>query len=214
MKNRLFSLRALSLLILSAALAACSSTQVTTTQPLSEAADAPYDNVLVIFLASKFDSRRYLETELVKAIEAQGAKATASTSMMDSRTPLVRQTFVDMVEEIGADAVLVTQVASLKTTGEEVSMNPQSTHNFRPTHYYNLWEYELTEYVEPKAFDVEHELLLASQLYSTQSRDVVWAIEAESDIVRHFDELNDYSIYVEEADAITSALVRGGLITR
>ena len=90
------------LLFASVALGACSAApQVTTTQELADSVDAPYENVLVIFLADKFDSRRYLEKEVVAAISKLGTEAVASTSLMDSRTPATRQTFLAMVRSIG-----------------------------------------------------------------------------------------------------------------
>jgi hypothetical protein len=200
---------------ISVALAACSTApQVTTTQKFAESADAPYEKVLVIFLADKFDSRRYLETEVVKSLAENGTLAVASTSMMDSRTPKTRQTFVAMVDDIGADAVLVTQIANLRSEGTVVDMNPEATYNFRPTYYYNVWSVELTEYSEPQAVDFEHSLALATQLYSVSAEDVVWAIEANSNIKQAFDKGPDYSIYVKEAEAITSHLLRDGLISR
>lgn len=196
-------------------LAACASKpQVTTTVPLAEAADAPYEKVLVIFLAESFDSRRYLEMEIVKKLAETGTEAVRSTSMMDTKTPVTRQTFVDMVEKVNADAVLVTQIADLRSSGEVVDMNPQSTYNFRPTYYYNVWSVELTEYEEPQAVDFEHDLALATQLYSVQSQDVVWAIEAKTHIVRKFDEGPDYQIYVDEAGAIVNRLVKEGLVVK
>ena len=196
-------------------LAACATApQVTTTVELAEAADAPYENVLVVFLAESFDSRRYLETEIVNKLTENGTKSVRSTSMMDSRTPVNRKTFVDMVEKTGADAVLVTQIADLQSTGKAVNMNPEATYNFRPTYYYNVWSVDLQEYREPKAMNFEHKLALATQLYSVQSRDVVWAIEAKSDIAQKFDEGRDYSIYVTEATAIVNSLAKGGLISK
>jgi hypothetical protein len=196
-------------------IAACASApQVTTTVQLAEAADAPYENVLVVFLAESFDSRRYLETEIVKKLAEKGTKAVRSTSMMDSRTPVSRKTFVDMVGKVGADAVLVTQIADLQSTGETVNMNPQATYNFRPTYYYNVWSVDLQEYREPKAMNFDHKLALATQLYSVQSKDVVWAIEAKSDIAQKFDEGRDYSVYVDEATAIVNSLAADGLIKK
>ncbi len=189
-------------------------TKVTTTIEFADAANAPYENVLVIFLAESFDSRRYLETEIVKSLAENGTKAVRSTSMMDSRTPIERKTFVDMVDKINADAVLVTQIASLQSTGEVVNMNPQATYNFRPTYYYNVWSVDLQEYTEPQAIDFEHKLSLATQLFSVQAEDVVWAIEANSDIIEAFDDGRDYSIYVKEAKAIVNSLARGGLISK
>lgn len=198
-------------------LTACSSSapiSVKTTQQLAEASDAPYENVLVIMLAESFDSRRYLETEVVKSLAANGTKAVRSTSMMNTKTPVTRKTFVDMVDEIGADAVLVTQVADLQSSGEVVDMNPESTYNFRPTYYYNVWSVELTEYVEPQAMNFEHKLALATQLYSVKSQDVVWAIESNTDIIQQFDTGRDYSVYVKEAEAIVKSLLHDGLIDK
>lgn len=196
-------------------LAACAGKpQVTTTVPLAEAADAPYKKVLVIFLAESFDSRRYLEMEIVKKLAQTGTEAVRSTSMMDTKTPVTRQTFVDMVEKVNADAVLVTQIADLRSSGEVVDMNPQSTYNFRPTYYYNVWSVELTEYEEPQAVDFEHDLALATQLYSVQSQDVVWAIEAKTHIVQHFDQGPDYQIYIDEATAIVNSLLKQGLVVK
>ena len=203
------------LLALPAALiAACAGPQVTTTQELADAADAPYENVLVIFLAESFDSRRYLETEIVKKLAENGTEAVRSTSMMDSRTPVTRDMFVGMVEKVNADAVLVTQIADLKSSAEVVDMNPEATYNFRPTYYYNVWSVDLQEYKEPQAMDFEHELSLATQLYSVQAKDVVWAIESNSDIIQNFDDGRDYSIYVDEAEAIVNSLHQDGLISR
>ena len=116
------------------------------------------------------------------------------------------------VDKMDADAVLVTQVADLQTTGKVVNMNPQATYNFRPTYYYNVWSVDLQEYREPKAVDYEHKLSLATQMFSVQAEDVVWAIEAHSDIIEAFDDGRDYSVYVKEAKAIVSSLAKAGLI--
>ena len=199
---------------ISVALAACSTgPQVTTTQKFAESTNVPYENLLVIFLADKFDSRRYLETEVVKKLAENGTQAVASTSMMDSRTPKTRQTFLAMVEKTGADAVLVTQIANLQSEATVVDMNPEATYNFRPTYYYNVWSVDLQEYKEPQAVDFEHSLALATQLYSVSSKDVVWAIESHSNIKQAFDQGPDYSIYIDEAKAIASSLRKDGLIS-
>ncbi len=198
-----------------AALGACSTgPQVTRTQNVSESVDTPYENVLVIFLSTSFDSRRYLEKEVVKKLAELGTQAVASTSMMNTRTPVTRQTFLAMVEKIEADAVLITQLVSLRSKGTMTDMNPEATYNFRPTYYYNVWSVDLEEYVEPQAVDYEHSLVLATQLYSVLNKDVVWAIESKSKIDQAFDEQLNYSIYVDEADAITTNLSKDGLIAQ
>ncbi len=84
----------------------------------------------------------------------------------------------------------------------------------RPTYYYNVWSVDLQEYKEPQAVNFEHSLALASQLYSVSAKDVVWAIESQSNFKQAFDKGPDYSIYVKEAEAITSHLLRDGLVAR
>jgi hypothetical protein len=200
---------------MAAVLGACSvGPQITRTQDLDESANVPYQKVLVIALFSAFDSRRYLEDEIVVQLSEHGTAAVASTSMMNSKTPVTRQTFLAMVEEIGADAVIVTQLVSLRSEGELVDMNPQATYNFRPTYYYNVWSVDLEEYVEPQAAKFEHSLVLATQVYAVLKNEAVWAIESKSKIKQGFDEIKGYSVILDEAKAIADHLSRDGLIAQ
>jgi len=187
---------------------------VTTVQEVAESADAPYDNILVISLFESFDARRYLEKEIVGQLSALGVKAVASTSLMDTRTPVTRETFLAMVEKLDSDAVLVTHLVSLNTGVKMQDMNPQSTHIIRPTYYYNVWSVELTEYVEPQSMELSHKLVLATQLYSVANKEPVWAIESKSKIVQDYDHRQDYSVYINEAKAIAQHLSGDGLTAR
>jgi hypothetical protein len=196
-------------------LGACSTgPQITRTQDISESALTPYKKLLVITLLSSFDSRRYFEDEVVRQLAVLGTDAVASTSMMNTRTPVTRSTFLAMVEKIDADAVLVTQLASLRSEGTAKDMRPEATVNFRPTYYYNVWSVEQTEYVEPQSVEFEHSLALATQVYSVLKKEPVWAIESKSTIVQDFDKMGDFSIIVNEAKAIVTYLTKDGLIAR
>ena len=164
-------------------LGACSTgPQVTRTKELAASADTPYEKLLVIALFDSFDSRRYLEQEVVTKMSVLGTDAVASTSMMDSKTPVTRQTFMAMVDEIGADAVLVTQLMSLQSEATVKDMRPETTVNFRPTYYYNVFSVEVTEYLEPQSIEFEHSLVLMTELFSVLKRESVWAIQANSKI--------------------------------
>ena len=206
--------KAIQVISIGIVLAVIAGPQTARAEEASPPPDAPYKNVLVIFLAKSFDIRRYFETELVNALAERGTTAVRSTSMMNSKVPVVPATFLAMVEEIGADAVLVSQPVALQSKATMVDMNPQSTHIFRPTWYYNVWSVELTEYVEPQGMDLEHDLSLATQLYSVQTREPVWAMESHSNIKVAFDEGPDYSIFVKEAGAIVKQLRRSRMIAR
>ena len=125
---------------------------------------------------------------------------------------MTRQTFVDMVDALGADAVLVTHFVSLATQASMNDMSPEATYNIRPTYYYDVWSVDLKEYVEPQSLKLEHSLVLATQLYSAKNRQSVWAIESRSNIVQDFSIGQDYSVVVDEAKAITNRMAGAGLI--
>jgi hypothetical protein len=188
--------------------------EVTRMGTVGNADEGPYGDILVVSLFDSFDMRRYLETELVSQLREAGFEAVASTSMMDSRTPVVAATFVDMVERTGADSVLLTQLIHLQSTGSEATMNPRATLNVRPTYYYNVFTVELTEYVEPPEIRFEHDLTLLGELISVRTREPVWAIQTRSKVVWKAEMERDYSAYVEEAEAVTRELLRDGVIGR
>jgi hypothetical protein len=205
-------IKKLSLLIFAVLISACAGPQITRVQPLSETADAPYGNVLVISMFDSFDMRRYLEGELVKQLKERGVTAVASTSMMDTRTPVTRQTFLDMVEAQGSDAVLITTLANLDTSAKTKDANPESTHIIRPTYYYNVWSVELTEFVGPQDIEFTHTLLLSTQLYSVSQQSPVWAIESKTKLARDHQNRGDTTFITDEAKAIVSYLSRDGLL--
>ena len=189
-------------------------TKVTRTLDVSPTAKTPYKKILVISLFKAFDTRRYLEKEIVKELKRLGTDAVASTTMMDSRTPVVRETFVAMVKEIGADAALLTQLGSLETTGKMIDMNPQATIIYRPTMYYNVFSVQETEFVEPQGVELKSSLVLGTQLFSAATETPIWAIEGKSKIVQKTDQIGDYKIYITEAKVIVSHLSKDGLIAR
>ena len=197
---------------LALALSACSSTQITKVQKLSPSADAPYSNILVISLFESYDARVYLEKEIVKELSERGVTAVASTSKMTPKIPATRETFLAMVDELGSDAVLVTRLVNYDADVKIKDMRPEATHNVRATYYYNVWDVELTEYVQPQYMQLKHSIVLATQLYSASTREPVWAIESTSKIVDTFDRPGGATIIRDEATAITSHLSRDGAL--
>ena len=119
-----------------------------------------------------------------------------------------------MVRDIDADAVLLTQLVSLRSVGTVVDMNPESTVNLRPTGYWNVFSVDTTEYMEPQAVDFEHTLVLKTDVFSVKSEDVVWGIESRSKFELGFDQAKDYRVIVNEAKAIATSLSGDGRIAR
>jgi len=195
-------------------LGACAGPQVTRVQPLSKSADAPYENVLVISLFKSFDMRRFLEKEIVKQLKERGIDAVASTSMMNSKTPVNRDTFLAMVDELNSDSVLVTQLLDVDSRSKVKDLRPEATYNIRPTYYYNVWSVELTEYTAPPGLELKHSVTMATQLFSARSKEPVWAIETNSKLTRTADQQMRGTSLATEATAIISAMSRDGLLAR
>lgn len=197
------------------ALSACAGPQVTRVQPLSESADAPYNDVLVISLFKSFDARRYLEKEIVSQLKERGVNAIASTSMMDTRTPVTRETFLEMVESQGSDAVLVTQLVNLDTKAKMKDSRPEATYKVGLAYssfYYNMWDVQLVEYVEPQIMELKHSIALATQVFSVASKEPVWTIESVTKL--KYDSENRFggTVIADEARSIVSYLSRDGLL--
>jgi hypothetical protein len=212
---RIFGHRTLACFIFAVLLGACAAgTQVTRVQDVSENADTPYKKILIIALLSSYDGRRYLEKEVALQLAELGTDAVASTTMMNTMTPVTRKTFLAMVDEIGADAVLITQLISAETDAKTKTARPEATYNIRPTYYYNVWSVDLTEYVEPAGVEYAHSLALATQLYAVSTREAVWGIEAKFKIIQEIDQAWSYSVFPDQAKVISRQLSKDGLIAR
>jgi hypothetical protein len=158
--------------------------------------------------------RRYLEREIVRQLEDRGIDAVASTSMIDVKTPLNRETVLDAVAKVNSDAVLVTQLLDVQTSSRLRDRRPESTYNIRPTYYYNVWSVEQTEYAEPQGLEAKHELTMATQVFSVSTKEPVWTIETHSRLKRNIDAQFSGTSIVDEAKAITNAMARDGLLAR
>jgi hypothetical protein len=156
--------------------------------------------------------RRYFEKEIVKQLSGRGITAIASTSLMNTKTPVIRQTFIDMVNSQGSDAVLVTQLMSLDTKSKVKDARPESTYKVSSTYYFNVWEVELMEFVGPQDLQLKHSIILSTQLYSASTHEPVWAIESNTKLTRNYNNRGDISFIVDEAKAITRYLSRDGLL--
>ena len=207
---------ALLLAAITSLMVACSSgPRISVTQTLEEhVSDAPYSKILVVTLFDSFDARRYLEEEIVNHLAEHGVVGVPSTSMMDTRTPVAASTFIEMVDKIDADAVLLTQLSSHHVDQSAKDSSPRATYNYWPTYYYNVFEVELTEYVEPQRLQLEHDLVLVSQVFSVESREPVWAIESRSQFVVKQEDGLDYKIFVNEAAAIVKNMTQHELVAR
>lgn len=188
--------------------------QVKRVQKLSDESGAPFHNILVVALFSDFDARKLLEKRVVALLAERGTKAMASTLMMDTRTPTTKETYIAMVDSTGADSLLVTHFIDGESHIDVKDANPQTTVEIRPTYYFNVWDVNVTEYVEPQFVFQEGTVLLATQMLSVEKRDVVWAIESKLKYKHEAGVPRPYDAYDEEAASIVKHLAKDKLIAK
>jgi hypothetical protein len=119
-----------------------------------------------------------------------------------------------MVDELGSDSVLLTQLVHLDMTSTVTNRSPQSTWNVRPTYYFNVWNVELTEYKEPPGLEIDHDITIAIQMFSVSAEGPVWAIETRSQLHRNIDQQRSGTSATDEAKGIVNAMARDGLLAR
>ncbi|MFW2405404.1 MAG: hypothetical protein ACN4GT_11610, partial [Gammaproteobacteria bacterium] len=188
--------------------------QVKRVQKLDNDSGAPFHNILVVSLFSDFGARRTLEKRIVSLLAERGTEAVASTSMMDTKTPLTKSTFIDMIDNIGADSLLVSQIIDAESDIAAKDASPETTVNVRPTYYFNVWDVQVTEYVEPQFVVMKAEVLIATQMLSVAKEDTVWGIEAKIKYKQEISEPRPYGAFDDAAESIVKHLARDKLIAR
>jgi hypothetical protein len=169
--RRMKTRRALSLLVLLVALAACSSTKLIS---VYEARDAggPYRKLLVVGLGASEGGRAEFENAVADKLAAQGVVAVASGNLIASQEDLSRDALRRWVETDGYDAVLVARLVDVK---KEASYRPPTY-----TDFYGYWGV-YGSYVTSPGYVVETTtLLIETTLFDAKTARVVYSAESES----------------------------------
>lgn len=183
-------------------------------QKLLKSAQTPYRDLLVVVLLDNFDARKRLEKAVIVELEKRGVSAVRSTSQMRTTTPMSRKTYLEMVENLNPEALLVIQLIDVKSTVQmKNSASPEATYNVSPTWYFNVWEVELTEYEEPKSPEFRSSYALLTEVYEVASRERVWAIESRSKITTQGGSIaQNYVLFNDEGRSQVKRLRKDGLI--
>lgn len=211
--------------VIAVALTACSSASTTTHSESDwlkpEARKTKYQKILVVSAAEDSDVRRVLEDRLAEEINASGATAYLSYRIGRKMEidELTRETVVAMVEETGADAVLVTRVVdreahAAKTqeelilyVGPTVRVVQDEDRNFSSVTYSN---YALE--VVPSDMIAEGNAMLESSLYEAAGTNgLVYRAMTKADITLDGGQPIEQSAY-EIASGIAKKLRRDGVI--
>jgi hypothetical protein len=197
-----------------ALLGACAAhTRVSSTWHEPRTARAPFTHVLVVGVSPTSRMRRSFEQALVDLIAAGGTQASASIRVAGSKEPLTQDTVASMVKKAGADAVLVTRLASRKVALEEdpgrVGVKTQQPSSLGDVSgIVELFSTEYHEYEEPGALSARSTATLESSLYEANNGGrLVYSLVTRAE----FEEGTD-DVIAEVTTAMARQLRHDGLI--
>lgn len=167
--------------LLALLLASCASTPQIKTVWTDPAYRGHPHRIMVIGMAKEPLNRRIFEDEFVAQLKAAGADALASYTLL----PDVRQdnqaAVARMVEEQGADTVLITRLVSKRS----VRTVMPGTVYYMPT-YYDKWgdyyRYGYDAVVTPSYVSKSEYALMETNLYDARTDNLIWAASYEMEI--------------------------------
>lgn len=201
--------------LLIALIAACGArTSVTGNWQEPRSAAAPFAHVLVVGVSPASRTRRSFEEALTGLIAAGGGtKATASIRAGKATQPLTQDTVNAMVRASGADAVLVTRLASRRVALEEgetrVGVKTERPSSLRDgPGLVELFSQTYHEYEEPGEISTRSKVVLESSLYEADDGSrLVYTMLTSAE----FEEGKD-DVIADVTTAIARQLRRDGLI--
>ncbi len=195
----------LALCVLSMAfLSGCAGTSTVTA---SADSDETFTNVLVITIAGDYNTRAQFERVVVSNVRNTGNSASAWYSVAGGNKPVVKEDVIAAVEEQGFDAVLAVRrldgdvEIKVKTSRTEIDETPIGGR------FLNLFRSDYTDYKKPGSIDFATQALLAVELYSTATGEVVFSFDHQTKKDTNLGLLID-----QTAESIVKRIERQGLL--
>jgi len=146
----------------------------------------PFGTVLVVAVSDDFDRRRLFENALVAELAAGGTTGIPSTRTMLTTDVVDRDSVGALVKATGAEAVLVTRLASQEVDvkqqrGREVLKmdNPSATPAVTDPYFYNVYTYDYSVSAEPAALVVNRDVTVTTDLFETGKGERIHTIRSD-----------------------------------
>jgi len=186
---------------------ACAAGGASVKRTLDASNGVSFQRILVIAVAAGYEGRAMFERDVTSRIRAAGGEAEAYYRLVGNNPPIDRERVVAEVEKGGFDAVLFTRVKDQEMSAAKKQGTVDAMATTRGGSLFNFFRYDYEEFDEPSSIDFTRSVVLATELYSTASREKVWAIETTSKGKTNVGELVDSVV-----DAVVKRLERDGLI--
>jgi len=147
--------------------------------------DRPYGKVLLVAVSDDFNRRRTFENRLASELAAGGTTGIPSTRTMRTTDVVDRESVAALVKATGAEAVLVTRLASeavdvKQKRGREVLKmdNPSDERPRDDPYFYNVYTYDYSVSEEPPSLEIERDIVVTTDLFETGEGKRIYTIRS------------------------------------
>ena len=168
----------------------------------------PFSRILVVGVSENQGRRRRFENELAAKLDgSQNRTVWASYATLPEDAELNRDTIEAEVQELNADAVIVTRLVSRQVRTEQSADRVGVDVVRKDDEIYDFFRYDYNEYVDPGEIKTVQTVELATDVYETDQGLLIYSMTSTS-----FDVDTEYAAVEDAAKAIVKQLTREGLL--
>ena len=159
----------------------CATTS-TTVDSLDEPAyrDMAFHNFLVVAVAPDYNNRAQFERQMVSAIKAAGASATAYYTLVGNKPPASAEELDSAISAGNFDAVLLTRVVGQSSEVDKRTGAPDTEVIRKSGNFFDLFRYDYEEVNDPDQIKIETQVVIATELYVAAETRKIWAIQSST----------------------------------
>jgi len=160
-----------------------------------------FARLLIVDVAGDHSQQQMFESEIVSRLEQDQVEAIPAYTMLDTSKGVTQDDINAAGDQVGADGILVSHIASLDTQVDVVKGRETLESTCRrgdPVDYF-LYDHEVI--AEPDSVKVAHTVMVISHLYDAESNKRVWSIQSTC-----FEKASLSMALIEEATAIARQL--------
>ena len=166
-----------------------------------------YKRLLVVDLSTEHNQQQQFEDEIARRLRRERIEAVPSYTRLDAGNGILQDDINRLSEEVGADGILITHIASVDTSVDLEKGREDFKSTCRrgdPVDYF-LYDHKVLR--EPDSVKVAHTVIVITNLYDARSRDRIWTIQSTC-----FEKTSIAETLLDEAEAIVRQLRIDGLI--
>ena len=137
-----------------------------------------YQHVFVVGIAGDSNARRMLESRIAEELTSVGTRATPAYRETHAGTTLLQEDIDAAVSRTGADAILVTHLASVDTEAEFEEGRVDVVSECRRGDPADYFLYDYSELKLPDTVRFAHTVVAISNLYDAADGERLWTIQS------------------------------------